>query len=263
MLEEQPQLNGDNALGIEKLHTCVYLMHNITIILSVAAQNPNHRTMSYKETTLFDAYTKISAQAERLDLSQAITNRAKVLFKHSHVRNILRMRRPIDAKVSACLYFACRQGGFPRTFKQEEHRTVFQTHYEGDERTGGHDFHIWFHASILRQIEYFSGLKFILRVQEYIFSTELPSNVQHTATSIASKTFDMDIVLGRSPISVVATAIYMASQASGHKRTQTDVGVVAGVVDVTIRRLSNLMYPHADKLFPRELAAPIDNLRHA
>lgn len=60
----------------------------------------------------------------------------------------------------------------------------------------------------------------------------------------------MDIVPGRSPISVAAAAIYMASQASKQKKSQKEIGDIAGVADVTIRQSYKLMYPHASKLFP-------------
>lgn len=43
--------------------------------------------------------------------------------------------------------------------------------------------------------------------------------VQRAATHIARKAVDMDIVPGRSPISVAAAAIYMASQVN-KKKTQ-------------------------------------------
>lgn len=42
----------------------------------------------------------------------------------------------------------------------------------------------------------------------------LPTSVQKAATHIARKAVDIDIVPGRSPISVAAAAIYMASQVS-------------------------------------------------
>ena len=48
----------------------------------------------------------------------------------------------------------------------------------------------------------------------------LPSSVQKAASHIARKAVELDIVPGRSPISVAAAAIYMASQASDDKRTQ-------------------------------------------
>lgn len=42
----------------------------------------------------------------------------------------------------------------------------------------------------------------------------LPNSVQRAATHIARKAGELDIVSGRSPISVAAAAIYMASQVS-------------------------------------------------
>ena len=48
----------------------------------------------------------------------------------------------------------------------------------------------------------------------------LPKQVQMAATHIARKAVELDLVPGRSPISVAAAAIYMASQASAEKRTQ-------------------------------------------
>lgn len=83
-------------------------------------------------------------------------------------------------------------------------------------------------------------------------STALPNMVQRAATHIARKAVEMDIVPGRSPISVTAAAIYMASQASDQKRSQKEIGDIAGVADVTIRQSYKLMYPHASKLFPED-----------
>ncbi len=48
----------------------------------------------------------------------------------------------------------------------------------------------------------------------------LPKQVQMAATYIARKAVELDLVPGRSPISVAAAAIYMASQASAEKKTQ-------------------------------------------
>lgn len=86
--------------------------------------------------------------------------------------------------------------------------------------------------------------------------------VQRAATHIARKAVEMDIVPGRSPISVAAAAIYMASQASEHKRSQKEIGDIAGVADVTIRQSYKLMYPHACKLFPEDFkfTTPIELL---
>lgn len=51
-------------------------------------------------------------------------------------------------------------------------------------------------------------------------------------------------------------------QASEDKRSQKEIGDIAGVADVTIRQSYKLMYPHAIKLFPEDFkfATPIDQL---
>jgi transcription initiation factor TFIIB len=72
----------------------------------------------------------------------------------------------------------------------------------------------------------------------------------------------LDIVPGRSPISVAAAAIYMASQASEDKKSQKEIGDIAGVADVTIRQSYKLMFPKAIELFPNDFKfyTPIEQL---
>jgi len=72
----------------------------------------------------------------------------------------------------------------------------------------------------------------------------------------------MDLVPGRSPVSVAAAAIYMASQASDDKRQAKDIGDIAGVAEVTIKQSYKLMYPKAYELFPNDFrfATPIEQL---
>ncbi|PSN51934.1 Transcription initiation factor IIB [Blattella germanica] len=50
--------------------------------------------------------------------------------------------------------------------------------------------------------------------------------------------------------------------ASEDKRSQKEIGDIAGVADVTIRQSYKLMYPHAAKLFPEDFkfATPIEQL---
>ncbi|CAG0916138.1 unnamed protein product [Notodromas monacha] len=90
----------------------------------------------------------------------------------------------------------------------------------------------------------------------------LPNPVQRAATHIAKKAGELDIVPGRSPISVAAAAIYMASQASEDKKTPKEIGDVAGVADVTIKQAYKLMYPRAAELFPKDFKffTPVEQL---
>lgn len=78
----------------------------------------------------------------------------------------------------------------------------------------------------------------------------LPGVVQRAATQIARRAVDLDLVSGRSPISVAAASIYMASQASKEKKSQKEISEIAGVAEVTIRQSYKEMLPRAAELFP-------------
>ena len=80
----------------------------------------------------------------------------------------------------------------------------------------------------------------------------MPKHVQRAATLIAKKASDKEITPGRSPISITAAAIYMASQASEDKKTQREISEVAGVAEVTIRKSYKLMLERAKDLFPED-----------
>ena len=78
----------------------------------------------------------------------------------------------------------------------------------------------------------------------------LNHDVQKAATTIAKRAVDLDLVLGRSPISIAAAAIYLASQASENKKSKKDISEVAGVATSTILQSYQLMKPRAAELFP-------------
>ena len=80
-----------------------------------------------------------------------------------------------------------------------------------------------------RQEEYIQCFNQILSIHYNLFlvlqsrfcsNLGLPNSVQRAATYIAKRAAELDLCSGRSPISVAAAAIYMASQASAQKKTQ-------------------------------------------
>ncbi|XP_063358826.1 transcription initiation factor IIB-like [Cydia amplana] len=160
--------------------------------------------------------------------------------------------RANDAIASACLYIACRQEGMPRTFK--EICAVSKI----SKKEIGRCFKLILKA-LETSVDLITTADFMSR---FCSNLGLPNSVQRAATHIARKAGELDIVSGRSPISVAAAAIYMASQASEDKRSQKEIGDIAGVADVTIRQSYKLMYPFAAKLFPDDFkfATPIEFL---
>ncbi|PRD32683.1 UNVERIFIED_CONTAM: TfIIB [Trichonephila clavipes] len=207
--------------------------------------------MSSSDRALINAFREISNMADRINLPKTIMDRANSLFKQVHDGKTLKGRSN-DAIASSCVYIACRQEGVPRTFK--EICAVSKV----SKKEIGRCFKLILKA-LETSVDLITTGDFMSR---FCSNLGLPTSVQRGATYIARKAVELDIVPGRSPISVAAAAIYMASQASEDKKSQKEIGDIAGVADVTIRQSYKLMYPRAKELFPPDFKffTPIENL---
>jgi len=110
--------------------------------------------------------------------------------------------RSNDAIASACIYIACRQDGVPRTFK--EICAVSKV----SKKEIGRCFKMIL-KSLNTTLDQISTGDFMSRFCSIL---GLSNVVQRAATTIANEAVNRDIVPGRSPVSVAAAAIYMASQ---------------------------------------------------
>uniref|UniRef100_A0A8C6CT78 Transcription initiation factor IIB n=1 Tax=Moschus moschiferus TaxID=68415 RepID=A0A8C6CT78_MOSMO len=203
----------------------------------------NRRTMSSSDRAMMNAFKEITTMADRINLPRNIVDRTNNLFKQVYEQKSLKGRAN-DAIASACLYIACRQEGVPRTFK--EICAVSRI----SKKEIGRCFKLILKA-LETSVDLITTGDFMSR---FCSNLCLPKQVQMAATHIARKAVELDLVPGRSPISVAAAAIYMASQAS--------IGDIAGVADVTIRQSYRLIYPRAPDLFPTDFKfdTPVDKL---
>lgn len=157
--------------------------------------------MSSSDRALVNAFREINGMADRINLPKTIVDRANTLFKQVHDGKNLKGRAN-DAIASACLYIACRQEGVPRTFK--EICAVSKI----SKKEIGRCFKLILKA-LETSVDLITTGDFMSR---FCSNLGLPNMVQRAATHIARKAVEIDIVPGRSPISVAAAAIYMASQ---------------------------------------------------
>jgi len=224
---------------------------NVSSDAAIYTNRSRPQTTSNSDRALMDAFRTMSNMADRINLPRTITDRANVLFKVVYEGRNLKGRSN-SAIAAACLYIACRQDGVPRTFKEivavsavskKEIGRVFKLILKC------HD----------TNVELITTGDFMSR---FCGTLSLARPIQKAATCIAKKAVDMDIVPGRSPISVAAAAMYMASQASNDKRTQKEIADIAGVADVTIRQSYKLLLTRAKDLFPDDFVfvTPIENL---
>ena len=175
--------------------------------MGTALQYSNRRTVSSSDRALVNAFRTIGNMADRINLTKTIVDRANNLFKMVHDGRNLKGRAN-DAIAAAVLYIACRQEGVPRTFKE-----IVAVSTVSKKEIGrcfklilkAHDTSV----ELITTGDFMSRFCGTLSLSHGTLSF---CEVQRAATCIAKRAVDFDIVSGRSPISVAAAAIYMASQ---------------------------------------------------
>ncbi|CAG7722057.1 unnamed protein product, partial [Allacma fusca] len=162
---------------------------------------PKKRSSASVDRVLVNAFNRVSTIADRVHLSKNVVDMAKQIFTDLHGKQMLKPRSK-EAIVTASLYWACRQENNPRTFNE-----ICEATQESKKE-------------IRRCCKLILNVLNIginpITVEDFMprfcTSLELPPEIQNAATEIARNAINMHLVLGRSPISVAAAAIYMASK---------------------------------------------------
>jgi len=226
------------------------------------AKYQNRRQMNSADRSLINGFKEIQSMADRVNIQKCIVDKAKHTFKESVATKsvgkdakdgVTSLRgRSNDAIAAACLYIACRQEGVPRTLKE------ICAIAKVSKKEIGRCYKMIL-KNMTSSMSTITSDKFMTR---FCGNLDLPKKVQVASTHIAQKSVDLDLVGGRSPISLAAAAIYMASQASNERKTAREIGEVAGLAEATIRQCYRQMLPKAKDLFPEnfQFAVPIAQL---
>ncbi|RWS20806.1 transcription initiation factor IIB-like isoform X2 [Leptotrombidium deliense] len=209
----------------------------------------NSNNVSSTDRVLINAYKEISNMADRINISQNVIDRANLFFKQAHDGNKLKSRSHA-AIAAACLYIACRHERVPRTFKE-----ICAVSNVSKYRIG-RSFKFMMNEVLETSVDLIKTGDFMSR---FCSNLQLPASVQRAATNIAAKAVELDIVPGKSPISVAAAAIYIASQASEDKKSRKEIVEVTGVAESTILDSYKLMYARIEELLPTDFKLHTSN----
>ncbi|VDD87296.1 unnamed protein product [Enterobius vermicularis] len=203
--------------------------------------NAQRKNMNNTDRQMTQAISVIREMSSRIHLAKSIEDNAAKIFKDVLDSKALKGKNN-EAQAAACLYIACRKEGVPRTFKE------ICAASRVSKKEIGRCFKLII-KTLETNLEQITSADFMSR---FCGNLGLPHSTQAIATRIAKKAVELDLVAGRSPISIAAAAIYMASQASNEKKTAKEIGEIAGAAEVTVKQTYKLLYPRAAELFPEE-----------
>lgn len=84
--------------------------------------------------------------------------------------------------------------------------------------------------------------------------------MEKVSRALAEKSAAVKDLAGRSPLSVAAACIYMASHLMGDSRTSRDIAGVAGVSDGTIKTAYRFLYQARERLIEKSWGGNMERL---
>lgn len=211
-----------------------------------------------KEGALMSAFSRITHICEADSLPRTVQDAAKQAYKIVHDRPTLRSRSTLSV-IAASIVVACRYSRVPRTFReiavltsvppQEIGRTfknmerVLQNTSPQDLGLGPQDSNAVYQTSQTRAEDL---------IRRFCSRMDLSMQATRAAEYIAQRVRDEGTLTGRSPTSVAAASIYMATSLFDEHMTGVTIADYTDVSDGTIRTAYRLLYDVRDKLVDPE-----------
>jgi transcription initiation factor TFIIB len=236
---------------------------------------------------LLAAYKEIGAHCDAVNIPKNVSDTAKHLFKLVDDAKAFKGKSQ-EAIIAGCIFIACRQCGVPRTFREIYALTKVSKKDIGRTFKALEKFFAQDSAGKVAMASAAGG-KFsvsavtVLLFINSLFQGVLPStDTYQTTTStnakdlclrycsqlglnrqqfvkvsqgLAEKMSTVGDLAGRSPLSVAAACIYMASYLLGKPKTPKEISQVAGVSDGTIRTAYKYLYQERERLIEPEWIA--------
>lgn len=211
---------------------------------------------------LLQAYRDIQALTDSINAGSQVANTAKHIFKMVDDNKALKGKSQ-EAIVAGCIFIACRQTNVPRTFREvygltkvskKEIGRVFKQLEAFLQKMGGED-----------KVAKATGYTQQYQAKGSTTADELcirycsnlgfrnPVRVENVARRLAEKSSEVADLAGRSPLSVAAACIYMASHLVGEPRTTKQISVVSSVSDGTVKTAYRYLYAAKDTILTKEV----------
>jgi transcription initiation factor TFIIB len=237
----------------------------------------NRSTHDKATKGLLAAYKEIGAHCDAVNIPKNVSDTAKHLFKLVDDAKAFKGKSQ-EALIAGCIFIACRQCEVPRTFREIYALTKVS------KKDIGRTFKALekFFAAEANKTTMTAGGKFMCVDSSFaiyinsLFKGVVPAADQYQTTTstnardlclrycnqlglksqqfvkvsqgLADKMSTVGDLAGRSPLSVAAACIYMASYLLGKPKTAKEISQVAGVSDGTIRTAYKYLYQERERL---------------
>ena len=188
------------------------------------------RTKNSVDRNLQQALNQLLKMKEKLSLSDAIGEKAAYIYRKALEKGLVR-GRSISALIAASLYAACRESGIPRTLNEISSSSNIRRK----------ELSVCYRL-LLKELDLRMPVTNpISCIAKIASNTELSEKTKRYATKILEKAEQQQLLAGKDPMGMAASALYLASLKNRENITQKIIAEASGVTEVTIRnRCKNL-----------------------
>src|SRR5918992_3208385 len=189
----------------------------------------NSRSQSHSSTerSLQRAFTMLSRIKDRLGLPNHVTEKAAYTYRKAQERGLIR-GDTIGSVLAASIYAAARQSGVLRTLEEISEVSDIKP---GEVARS--------YRRIISELDIKVPLidlrKYIVKVANNLNFDE---KIKRRALELMEQAQKNNLVVGKDPISMAASILYLVNIAERKPRTQAEIAKAAGVTEVTVRNRS-------------------------
>jgi transcription initiation factor TFIIB len=182
---------------------------------------------SSTDRSLQKAFFILSRLKDRLGLPNHVTEKAAYMYRKAQERGLIR-GDTIDSVLAASIYVALRQSGVPRTLDEiSEISNVKLKHAARSYRR------------IITELDIKAPIidpsKYIMKVANKLGFDE---KIKRKALELMEQARKKNILVGKDPVSMATSILYLVNVAEGHHKTQSEIAQAAGTTEVTVRNRS-------------------------
>jgi transcription initiation factor TFIIB len=185
------------------------------------------QVQSSTERSLQRAFSILSRLNDKLGLPNHVTEKAAYTYRKAQERGLIR-GDTIDSVLAASIYVALRQSEVPRTLDEiSESSNVKLKHAARSYRR------------IITELDIKTPMidlsKYIMKVANKLGFDE---KIKRKALELMEQAQKKNILLGKDPMSMASSILYLVNVAEGHNKTQSEIAKAAGTTEVTVRNRS-------------------------
>jgi transcription initiation factor TFIIB len=184
------------------------------------------RTQGSAERNLVQAITELDGLISKLHLSSFLEDEALNIYQKALERDLVK-GRSINDMVAASVYAACRLTGISRSLTEiSEYSNIHKRDIAKSYRIIQNELRLDIPNPDARQ-----------RIPRIADSVGMSEKTQQKAVEILTKAKKARLTLGKHPVGLAASSLYLAGLICGERVTQEAIAQASGVTEVTIRNV--------------------------